>query len=276
MRASNNSFPLQEERPAVDLTVRVIAYNCRPMLQDCLFSLYRKIPLSAFEVIVVDNHSVDGTAEMVKRQFPQALLIENPVNRGVSRARNQAIHRAKGRYILILDADTEIISENFQALIEYMDQHKEIGLLGCSLASADGRLHPSARTFPRPLHIILRRLLLWGVIKKSRTLNAHHLTTWDRKRPREVDFVEGAFQLVRRKAISKVGVLDEKMFYGFEDADYCARMRKTGYQVVCYPSFIVTHHLQGLTRKHLLSRLTCSHAKSYLRFYIKHLLFRRW
>ena len=266
---------LEEWLPTTDLSVTIIAYNCRSLLQACLASVYHKIPPVAFEVIGVDNRSVDGTADMVQQAFPQVLLIENPVNRGVARARNQAIRKARGRYILILDADTEIISENFQSLLDYMDDNPGIGILGCGLTSGDGRLHPSARSFPRPLHILLRRLLLWGVIKKSRTLDEHHLASWDRKIPQEVDFVEGAFQLVRREAILKVGLLDEKMFYGFEDADYCARMKKAGYSVVWYPAFFVRHHLQGMTRKRPLSRLACSHAKSYLRFYVKHLLFSR-
>ena len=233
-------------------------------------SVFKKIQGVDYEIIVVDNKSVDETRASIKKEFPEVVLLLNNKNMGVAKARNQGMSIAKGRYILILDADAEIISEDFNDLIRYMDKNTDIGILGCSLISDNNELHPSTRTFPRPIHIILRRLSYIGLVKDSSILKKHHLAYWDRKAPMKVDFVEGAFQLIRKEAIDKVGLLDGRMFYGFEDADYCARMIKADYYVVCYPSFVVKHYLQGITRKNPFNMMALRHYLSYMRFYLKH------
>ena len=105
----------------IDLSINICSFNSIEDLRLCLISIYQKIKGIRFETIVVDNASTDGTADIVKRDFPEVILIENKTNKGVAAARNQAIKQSKGRYILLLDADTEIISEEFDDLIEYMD-----------------------------------------------------------------------------------------------------------------------------------------------------------
>lgn len=254
----------------MDVSVVVITYNCWHHLQRCLRSVYDKVQGCSMEVIVIDNNSVDGTLENLRAEFPQITLIDNPRNLGVARARNQGIEIAGGRYVLILDADVEIASDDFVSLISYMDGHRRVGILGCTLVSEEGEIHPSARTFPRPVHVVLRRLSYRGLVRDSAILSRHHLADWDRKQPKRVDMVEGAFQLIRRSAIEQIGPLDDRMFYGFEDADYCARMMKAGYEVICYPSFVGKHFLQGITRKNPFNKMVFIHFISYARFYLKH------
>ncbi|MFH1314193.1 MAG: glycosyltransferase family 2 protein [Candidatus Eisenbacteria bacterium] len=254
----------------MDVSVVIITFNCWHHLERCLRSLYKKVTGIDFEVIVIDNNSVDGTREHIKSEFPEITLIENPRNMGVARARNQGIRIARGRYVLILDADVEIVSDDFPSLLSYMDSHQEVGIAGCTLMAEDGCVHPSARTFPRPVHVLLRRLSYIGLVKTSRILKHHHLADWDRKAPRSVDMVEGAFQLIRKGVIDEIGLLDERMFYGFEDADYCARAIKAGYDVICYPAFIGIHFLQGITRGNPFNRMAVEHFRSYTRFYRKH------
>lgn len=254
----------------IDLSVTIITRNCKEMLLKCLGSVFSKINNLNYEVLVLDNASEDGTADAVRSEYPSIILFENKENRGVAPARNQLIKIAKGRYILILDADTEIVSNDFGSLITYMDSHPDIGILGCSLISFNNELHPSTRTYPQPIHVFLRRLSYIKFVRNSKILKEHHLESWDRKHPAVVDFVEGAFQLIRREAIERVGLLDESMFYGFEDADYCARMEKAGYKVVCYPSFIVKHFLHGVTRRNPFNKMAYLHTKSYIIFYKKH------
>lgn len=254
----------------MDVSIVIITYNCWHHLRRCLLSVYNKVSGCSYEVIVIDNNSVDGTRENLKSEFPDIVLIENSENMGVARARNQGIEVSRGRYVLIVDADVEIASDGFSSLLSYMDGHEDIGILGCTLVSEEGEIHPSARTFPRPIHVFLRRLSYRGLVKNSRILNAHHLGDWDRKEPRKVDMVEGAFQLIRKTAIDEIGLLDDRMFYGFEDADYCARMMKAGYDVICYPSFVAKHFLQGITRKNPFNKMAFIHFISYARFYRKH------
>jgi GT2 family glycosyltransferase len=121
---------------------------------------------------------------------------------------------------------------------------------------------------------MLRRLAFLGFIRNSRLMKAHHVLLHDSDKPMEVDYVIGAFQLIRRDIFTMVGLLDENMFYGFEDADYCARVKKAGYKVVYYPAFTIKHYVSGITRKKILSKigiqLLFSHFKSYTKFYLKH------
>jgi hypothetical protein len=254
-----------------DLSVTIIVRDCRDLLLNCLKSLHERLGGGLdYEVLVLDNASTDGTSEAVQEASPEVRLFHNTENRGVAPARNQLIQKAAGRYILILDADTEVVSENFHDLIAYMDSHPDVGILGCTLVSEDNVIHSSTRTYPRPIHVLLRRLEMAGIVRDSRILREHHLAGWDRSGPRVVDFVEGAFKLIRREAVDKVGLLDESMFYGFEDADYCARMEKAGLKVVCYPGFVVRHLLQGITRKNPFNKMAYLHTKSYVIFYRKH------
>ncbi len=253
-----------------ELSVTIIARDCRDLLLNSLKALYACLGDLDFEVLVLDNASTDGTGEAAEKAFPEIRLFHNDVNRGVAPARNQLIKEATGRYILILDADTEMVSKNFSDLIAYMDSHTDVGILGCTLVSEDNEIHSSTRTYPRPIHVLLRRLQMVGIVRDSRILRDHHLERWRRTSPKVVDFVEGAFQLIRVKAVNKVGLLDESMFYGFEDADYCARMEKGGFKVVCYPAFVVRHLLQGITRKNPFNKMAYLHTKSYVTFYRKH------
>lgn len=256
------------------LSINICTYNNRDFLRNCLISIYKKIRDIQYEIIVVDNASQDGTADMIKKDFPDVLLIENDRNAGVARARNHSIRRSTGRYILLLDADTEFVSENFGDVIAYMDSSPEVALLGAKQITFNNQPYPASRTFPHIRDIVLRRLAFFGFIRNSRLMKAHHLLFHDQDKPMEVDYVIGAFQLIRRDVFATIGLLDENMFYGFEDADYCARIKKAGYKVIYYPSYTIKHYVSGITRKKLLSKigiqLLFSHFKSYTKFYRKH------
>ncbi len=259
----------------MDLSINICTYNNKEFLKTCLLSIYNKLHNIRFEVLVVDNGSKDGTVEMIKADFPDIILIENTSNNGVARARNQSIHYSTGRYILLLDADTEFVEGEFKAILVYMDSSPNIGLIGVRQITFDNQPYPAARTFPRVKHILLRRLAFLPSVRASQTFKNHHLLLSNLQTPMEVDYVIGAFQLVRAELLNSVGFLDEKMFYGFEDADYCARVKKAGYQVIYYPFFTIKHYVQGMTRKNFFTNpmalvLLLHHCKSYIRLYIKH------
>lgn len=252
------------------LSVAMVAYRAHAHLKICLRSLYTQLNDFSMEVILVDNGSEDGTVEMIRREFPQVAIIENRRNLGVAPARNQALAKAQGHYILLLDADTEVLPGEFAKLFDYFDNHPNVGLIGCRLLYPSGETQTSARTFPRPIHVLFRRLSFIPAIKRSRILARHHLADLDMARPLPVDFVEGAFQLIRREALEKVGLLDAEMFYGHEDVDFCARLQQAGYQVVYYPDYQVRHDRQALTRRNPFTKTTWYHLKSYRRFWRKH------
>lgn len=258
----------------MDLSITIISYNCRDLLHKCLKSIREKIKPENlyFELIIVDNHSNDGTIDMIQKAYQDLdpLLISNPANYGVSRARNQAIKSSRGRYVLLLDADTEILSLNFRGLIDYMEGNKDIGILGCRMLDRNDEFYHSARTFPGPLAVLIRRLNHYGLFKNSNILRKHLINYYNDVNPIEVDYVIGAFQLIRKKAIDKIGLLDEKMFYGFEDTDYCIRMSKNDFKVVYYPSFSIKHYVGGITKKGVFNKMLFFHIKSYLILLRKH------
>ncbi len=225
----------------IDLTISVVSYDAKELLKNCLSSIYQYTRGIKFEVILVDNGSTDGSIEMLKEEFPQVKLIENRENLGFARANNQAIKKSKGKYLLLFNPDTIFRAISPDKMIKFMDDHPDIGILGCRILNADGTIQPSNSSFPNLFTEFLRVFQLkkmipgvklrekigqkWGGLLGS-TLREYFRVYWDSERTREADWVTGACLLVRRKAIEDVGLLDENFFMYYEDADWCYRMRK--------------------------------------------------
>lgn len=258
------------------LSVVLITANRSGLLDRCLESLKGPLSSISHEIILVDNASVDDTVNMVKRNYPEITLILNQVNRGVAPARNQALRIAKGELILIFDDDAMLAEGSFEDLIAFIELSPEIGLVGVRVLRPDGSEQDTKRGFPAPWHVLLRRITSggkWPWVRSTTYMRLHQLDGVDLTRPLEVNFLEGVFQLIKREAFLKVGLLDESMFYGFEDSDYCARMQKAGYKCFFYPYLTVRHEHGALTRKNPVQRLSLRMAASYVRFYLKH---RKW
>ena len=254
----------------LDVSIVVISWNMRAMLAELLGSLVRHTKGVKYEVIVVDNFSVDGTAEMVKTSFPKFQLIRNGVNRGVAAARNQGFRVAKGRYVLTLDADMILTENSLKKLVRFMDRTPDAGICGCRLVFPDGTLQPSARRFPTPLSFLMRRLDFLGFARNSRTLRNHEMAEWDRSETRRVDYVIGACQMIRREAMEAVGELDEHIFYGPEDVDYCLRMSRKNWSVYFCSESSIIHYEQRATRKQLFSSLSLRHLQGVAYLFWKH------
>jgi GT2 family glycosyltransferase len=240
------------------------------MLSEMLKSIKRNTSGISYELIIVDNNSQDGTSEMIEKEYRDATLIKNSKNLGVAPARNQAIKIAKGRYIITLDADMLFIENSLMKLVEFMDNTPEAGLCGAKLIFPDGTIQPSGRRFPTLFAFVLRRIEFLNIARNSKTLHYHEMAEWDRSDVRQVDYVIGACQCIRREAMEKVGFLDEKIFYGPEDIDYCLRMYKNGWQVYYYPFTSIIHYEQRITKKNIFTKLTFLHFKAVLYFFWKY------
>jgi len=254
----------------MDLSVAIITWNAKETLKTCLHSIVRHARNIEYEIIIADNGSSDGTAEMLDKSFPSLSLIRNPENIGVSRARNQLMRIAKGRYVLILDDDTELVTSKLSELTAYMDKHEMVGIAGAKLMSVDNELQLSCRTLPKPIHVLFRKLGFFKAVRNGKVLAKHQMANWEHDSVQSVQFVIGAFQMIRRSLINSIGFLDEKMFYGFEDADYCARMLRAGYDVVYYPEVVVKHYERRMTYRAFFTKKAVINYRSYLRFYLKH------
>ena len=219
----------------------IVNWNTKELLRNCLTSIYQRTGDIDYEVIVVDNASTDGSTEMVKNDFQQVTLIENPENRGFATANNQGIAIAKGRYVLLLNSDTVVLDNSIANTVSFTDSHPQAGVIGCRVLNPDGTVQPTCFMFPSILNMLLSSTYLYKLFPKSRFFGRERMTWWDRSDVREVDVVTGCFMLVRREAIEQVGVMDERFFMYGEETDWCYRFKKKGWKVMFAPVGQIIH-----------------------------------
>lgn len=232
------------------LSVIIVNYNVKYFLEQCLHSVQRAIKDVEAEVIVVDNHSADGSCAMVREKFPWVQLIANQENVGFSRANNQAIHRATGEYILLLNPDTVVQEDTFVKCIEFMDQHPDAGALGVKMIDGKGRFLPeSKRALPTPWVAFYKIFGLSRLFPKSQTFGRYHLTYLNPDQIHEVEVLSGAYMFIRRKVLNQIGLLDETFFMYGEDIDLSYRIIKAGYKNYYFPHTSIIHYKGESTKK---------------------------
>ncbi len=232
------------------LSIVIVNYNVRYFLEQCLHSVEDAIKGLEAEVFVVDNNSVDGSNEMVISKFPWITLIANKDNTGFSRANNQAIKVAKGEYILLLNPDTVLEHDTLKRCIAFMDEHPEAGGLGIKMVDGKGKFLPeSKRGLPTPDVAFYKIFGLSALFPKSRTFGKYHLSYLDKDQTHQVDILSGAFMMLRKEAIDKVGTLDETFFMYGEDIDLSYRIIKGGYKNYYFPEARIIHYKGESTKK---------------------------
>jgi len=254
--------------PALDLSIIIVSYNSRKLLEICLKSIYRHVKDITFQVFVVDNDSHDGTIEFIEEHFGNVNLIKNQQNLFFAKANNQAIHKSHGRYILLLNPDTEILDDSLQRVVRAMDHHKYWGAVGCRLTLPSGQLQQTGNRFPSFLFGVFE-LLFINIIFPGNWVNRHNqYGDWDRQSLRELDAVSGACLFVRREVFDDIGLLDEEFVMYSEEVDLCARIRRGGWKVVYYPDCQIIHHVGGATNP--TWELRNLHLNSFLLLFKKH------
>ncbi len=232
-----------------DVSVCIVSWNGRHHLERLLPALPAAAGDLASEVIVVDNGSTDGTAALLERH-PEVAIIANRANRGITRARNQALTMVRGRAVLMLDADTVPWPRSIEALVAYLDERPEVGLVGAQLLNPDGSIQESCRTVPPAMLPFLRRPPLGRFFEHSPLVDRHLMRGFDHAHARSVDWVMGACQCYRADLLPMLGRYDERIFsHGGEDVDWCLRMWKAGYEVAYVPEAKVQHEYGHFTRK---------------------------
>lgn len=229
-------------KPELDLSIVIVNYNTKELLSRCLESIALETSDIEYEVIVVDNDSGDGSPGMLKDHFPAVRLIENKENAGFAQANNSAIAQAGGRYTLLLNPDTVVLSNALAKLVKFMDSHPEAGLAGCRLLSADGSLQFSARNFPTVANKLFEALFLHRLFPSLSVYFGE--VVFDSRfydSARKVGWVSGAVMIVRKEVLSAVGLLDGDYFLYAEEMDWCYRIRQAGYQVYFDPGAEIIH-----------------------------------
>lgn len=232
------------------LTVVIVNYNVKHFLEQCLYAVEKAIQTVAAEVYVVDNNSVDGSNGMLIHKFPWVKLIANKQNLGFSKANNQAMRLAKGEYVLLLNPDTVVEEDTFEKVIQFMDDHPEAGGLGVKMIDGKGNFLPeSKRGLPTPWVAFHKMFGLSALFKKSRIFGKYHLSYLSKDEIHEVDVLAGAFMLMRKETLDKVGLLDEDYFMYGEDIDLSYRITKGGYKNYYFPETTIIHYKGESTKK---------------------------
>jgi GT2 family glycosyltransferase len=232
---------------AHDLSIVIVNWNVRDLLRQCLSSVAQSLNQEkgrrlSVQTIVVDNASTDGSAEMLRSEFPDVHVIANEENLGFTAGNNQGLAVSDGRYVLLLNPDTELVDDALAEMVAFMEGRPRVGALGPQLVYPDGRVQSSRRRFPN-----FRTALLEGTFLQQRFPNVGLLKRYyvlDREddQTQEVDWVVGACLLMRKSTLDEVGPLDERFFMYSEEMDWCYRAKKLGWQVVHFPEAQVVHH----------------------------------
>jgi len=254
----------------MDLSIVIVNWNTRELLEACLRSVYAQVHGLDFEVFVVDNASVDGSPEMIRTKFPQVSLIQNNVNLGFVKANNQAISLSKGRYISLLNPDTLLKNDALSKMVTFLDGHPDIGVLGCKILTAEGEIDlRGAKEFPSLLGELfeLTRLSHW--LPRSRFFGNYLMTYWDREDSREVDVLSGACLMIRREALEQVQYLDENFFIYGAEVDWYYRLKRLGWKVFYYAEAEIVH-IGGQSTSQLKEEMGIERFRSRYRLFWKH------
>ena len=253
------------------LSVCIVNWNTRTYLHECLASVYGAQNQDLeIEVIVVDNASDDDSAAMVAADFPQVILIANFENRGYAEGNNQALRRARGEYLLLLNPDVVVHPNSLTQAMQFMQAHPDAGAMGCRLIGADGETQRSVRRFPEPAPILWEFLGLSRLFPNSKRFGAYRMTYFDYDQTALVDQPMGSFLLISRAAWEKVGLLDTQFPIFFNEVDWCLRAKQEyGFAIYYTPDVAVTHYGGGSTRQRKARMVIESH-RSLLKFYDKH------
>jgi N-acetylglucosaminyl-diphospho-decaprenol L-rhamnosyltransferase len=257
--------------PVESLDVVIVSYRCRQLFRACLESLHDHPPGQPMQVFVVDNASGDGTVEMVERDFPSVRLFPAEENLGFARANNVAIGAGQAPYVLALNPDTRVTAGALDRMLEVMDTRPDVGIAGCRLELEDGTFdHAAKRSFPTPLGALAH---FTGIGRRARAhprLAQYRAPELDDLASGPVDAVNGAFMLMRRRALEEVGLFDEGYWMYMEDLDLCYRFAQVGWLTWYEPGVTVTHVKAGTTGKHRKLRLNYAFHYGMFRFYRKH------
>jgi len=226
----------------IDISIIIVSWNVKDLLRNCLSSIYENKGEVKVEIIVVDNISRDNSAQMIREEFPDVILIANDFNAGFGKANNQGLMQAHGRYLLLLNPDTIILPGNFESALKRIEQNPKIGILGCKTLNPDRSLQPSVRKFPTFWPIFFIFVKIAKIFPHLKTLNDYFAVDFDYELAQPVDQVAGSYMLVRRELIDQIGLFDENFFIWFEEVDLCQRTFSAGWEIYYDPIPEVIHY----------------------------------
>lgn len=215
------------------LSVVILNYNVRYFLELCLQSVYAALEGISSEIIVVDNDSIDNSSAMIRATFPDVILIENSNNVGFSKANNQAVKRANGEFVCILNPDTVVAEDTFKKLLRFADSIPNLGIVGCRMIDGSGKFLPESKRNIPTIRIAFQKLMGFS--------SSYYASNMNNNNSGEVDVLTGAFMLMQRSLYNKLQGFDEDFFMYGEDIDLCYRAQKMGCKNYYYSDATIIH-----------------------------------
>jgi GT2 family glycosyltransferase len=253
----------------MDISVVIVGWNAKRYLELCLDSLASARPQRSMEIIVVDNASADGSAEMIKETFPQVKLIRSEENLGFSKGNNLGIRQAQGRYVALVNPDVILLPGCLDALADFLDQNPRVGNVGPRVLNPDMTLQSTCRHLPTLWNNFCQATGLATKFKNSRFFAGEHMFYFPHDRVLPVDVLVGCFSFIRRETFDEVGLLDENLFMYGDDVDWCHRCWKAGWQVVFYPGARAIHDRGKITAPYPV-RFAVAQQRSIVYYWRKH------
>lgn len=237
-----------DKKPIISIVI--VNYNVAYFLEQCLNAVFKALENVNGEVFVVDNDSIDGSLEIVRKKFPEVHLIANKENVGFSKANNQAMRISKGKYVLLLNPDTVVEEDTFTKCLSFMESHTEAGGLGVRMIDGKGNFLPeSKRGLPTPEVAFYKVFGISRLFPNTKRFGRYHLGYLNEFETNEIEVLSGAFMLMRKEALDKVGLLDEAFFMYGEDIDLSYRITQGGYKNYYFPETQIIHYKGESTKK---------------------------
>lgn len=235
----------EKDKEIKDLVVSIVTHNSLNFLKECLYSILENPPGVEYEIIVVDNASGDGTAEFVRKNYPEVTLISNSRNIGFAAANNKAIKKSNSKYLLLINSDCRVYEKSIDGLVDFMEKNPGAGIAGPKIVNSDGTIQLSCRRFPSIFNAAAHTIL-GDIFPHNPFSKKYKLAGIRRDNPLKVDWVSGSCMIIRKKAlVEDTGVLDENYFMYVEDLDICYRMWQKNWEVYYYPQAKIMHHIAG-------------------------------
>jgi GT2 family glycosyltransferase len=283
MKAHDCMTPKNSSSYPFDISLIIVSFNTRDVLRQSLQSVEREQGDLRLEIFVVDNNSYDGSVEMVEAEFPQVRVLRSQINLGFGAANNLALELAQGQYVVLLNSDAFLLPDSLKISVQNMNAHQEVGLAGGRLVGRDFLMQPSARMFPSILSDFLVLSGLANKFPKSRFFGRFDRTWADPLQPAEVDWVPGAFSIIRPQVLREVGFFDPAFFLYSEEIDLCRRIQAAGYKIMYWPDIVINHiggessrQIRTLEMSSAGAQLIRWRMRSTLLYYRKHHGARAW
>jgi GT2 family glycosyltransferase len=253
----------------MELSIVIVGWNAKRYLELCLESLEESPPRRTMEILVVDNASADGSAEMIETRFPRVKLIKSAVNLGFAKGNNVAIRQCQGRYIALVNPDVIVLPGCLDALADFLDQNPKVGNVGPRVLNPDGTLQSSCRRFPTLWNNFCSTTALAKTFKNSSFFAGEHMFYFPHDRRMAVNVIVGCFSMIRREAFDAVGLLDEDLFMYGDDVDWCRRSWNAGWEVVFFPGAQAIHDRGKITAPYPV-RFAVAQQRSVIHYWKKH------